>query len=84
MNYQLSEHAREILVRRNISVEWLEFVLSSPESILQDRIDPDLEHRLATIAECENRVLRVIINPQVEPPRVVTAFFDRRISRNEA
>ncbi|SPD76312.1 conserved hypothetical protein [uncultured Desulfobacterium sp.] len=38
-----------------------------------------LEHRLAVISECENRVLRVIINPHTNPVRVITLFFDRKI-----
>jgi hypothetical protein len=40
-------------------------------------MDSDLEHRLGKIDEFEGRVLRVIVNPQLEPIRVITAFFDR-------
>ena len=35
-------------------------------------------HRLARIPEWGNRVLRVIVNGKSVPPRIVTAFFDRR------
>lgn len=43
-----------------------------------DSVDPTLQHHLARISEFEHRVLRVIINVEKSPPRVVTAFFDRR------
>jgi predicted esterase YcpF (UPF0227 family) len=31
------------------------------------------------IAEKENRVLHVVVNPAVSPQRIVTVFFDRRL-----
>lgn len=42
-----------------------------------DPLDSELEHRLSKIDEFEGRVLRVIVNPNVDPIRVITAFFDR-------
>ena len=36
-------------------------------------------HFLARVPEQEGRVLRVVVNPQVDPPLVVTAFLDRRM-----
>jgi hypothetical protein len=50
----------------------------APEPSEADPVDPDLEHRLARIPEWGNRVLRVTINGKTVPPRIVTAFFDRR------
>ena len=78
MDYILTEHAQDALVRRQIRLEWLERVLSAPEVTEMDPLDPELEHRLAHIAEHGGRVLRVIVNGETAPPRVVTAFFDRR------
>jgi hypothetical protein len=63
--------------RRNIRLEWLERVIEQPQLIEVDAMDSDLEHRLGKIDEFEGRVLRVIVNPQLEPIRVITAFFDR-------
>jgi len=45
---------------------------STRESVLT------LRHALARIAERGDRVLRVVYNASVNPPRVVTAYFDRR------
>jgi hypothetical protein len=78
MEYQLTQHARDALVKRQIPVEWMERVLLSPEWTEPDPLESDLEHRLAHIAEFGNRVLRVIVNVSVEPPRIVTIYFDRR------
>ena len=78
MDYILTEHAQDALVRRQIPLEWLERVLNAPEATETDPMDPELEHRLAQITEFGGRVLRVIVNCKTTPPRVVTAFFDRR------
>ncbi len=78
MDYVLTEHAQDALAKRGILIDWMDRVLMTPELIETDLMDPDLEHRLARIAEFENRVLRVVVNVKVTPLRVVTVFFDRR------
>ncbi|HUT51797.1 MAG TPA: DUF4258 domain-containing protein [bacterium] len=81
MDYQLTLHAEDALEKRRIPREWMERVLSSPESSEPDSIDPELEHRLAPIEEFEGRILRVIVNTAAVPPRVITVYFDRRRKR---
>lgn len=78
MDYVLTEHARDVLERRQIPLAWMERALSTPEVTEGDPMDPDLEHRLARIPEFGTRVLRVIVNGKRTPPHVVTVFFDRR------
>ena len=78
MNYRLSLHAEDALVKRNIPLAWIERVLAHPQRIEPDRLDAALEHRMAVIPEHGDRVLRVIINRQKRPELVVTAFFDRK------
>jgi hypothetical protein len=78
MAYELTEHARNALEKRGIELGWMERVFDRPEAIEADPVDPDLEHRLARIPEWGNRVLRVIVNGTTAPPRIITAFFDRR------
>lgn len=41
-------------------------------------VDATLEHRLATVPELANRVLRVIVSKD-EPKRVITAHLDRKL-----
>ena len=79
MNYEMTEHAKDALAKRKILVEWLENALASPQRIEPDATDAALEHRLAVIPEHGNRVLRVVVNIQATPERVVTLFFDRKM-----
>lgn len=62
---------------RAVLIAWLESVLESPQRVEPDPDDAELEHRLGRIAEHGNRVLRVVVNKTVRPPRVVTLYFDR-------
>lgn len=41
-NYQLTEHARERLNERGISLEWLERTLSNPTRTEPHETDPEL------------------------------------------
>lgn len=77
MDYELTQHAIDVLREREISIEWIERVVSKPALTKTDPVDGALEHRLGEIVEFDNRVLRVVINARVEPVRVVTAYFDR-------
>jgi hypothetical protein len=76
--YELSDHAQAVLEEREIATTWVIRVLTNPERTETDRSDPDLIHALGRITEREGRMLRVIYNAAVEPPRIVTVYFDRR------
>jgi hypothetical protein len=78
MDYVLTQHARDALAKRQILEAWVDIAMRSPVWIEADAVDSLLEHRLVPISEFGNRVLRVIVNPQTEPWRIVTAYFDRR------
>jgi hypothetical protein len=80
VKYELTTHAKESLEKRsNIHLEWLERVIFSPQLVHPDATDAELEHRIGKIEEFEGRALRVIVNPNVDPTRVITAFFDRNM-----
>jgi hypothetical protein len=76
--FELTAHAATAIAKRRIEPEWVGRVLSGPERVEQHASDPALRHALARIPERGNRVLRVVYNVDVNPPRVVTAYFDRR------
>ena len=78
---ELSSHAREVIKRRNIEIEWLGFVIENPEIIEQDAVDVDLEPRLARISQHGNSVLRVVMSMDATPTRLVTAYIDRNMSK---
>ncbi len=79
MNYELTRHAQKVLQEREIEIEWLERVLMNPASTMPDPMDADMEHRIGKIVEYGDRVLRVVVNTKVEPFRVVTVYFDRKM-----
>jgi hypothetical protein len=79
MNYELTQHAKDALTERQIPLAWIERTLDAPEKTEPDKADPQLVHHLAKIPEHGNRVLRVVLNPQASPVRVVTAYFDRKM-----
>ncbi len=79
MNYELTQHARDVLEERQIAMEWMERVLANPALVEPGATDPELENRFAKIAEFGDRVLRVVVNTQVVPERVVSVYFDRRM-----
>jgi hypothetical protein len=76
--YELTDHAMDVLAEREIATTWVVRVLAAPERTERDRSDPELVHALGRIAERDGRVLRVVYNAAVLPPRIVTVYFDRR------
>ncbi len=81
IRFVMTEHAEGVCAAREIDYEWIKRVLSSPSGVERDRIDPDLRHAWAPIAERDGRILRVVYYESVVPIRIVTAFFDRRLGR---
>ena len=77
MEYELSQHAKDVMAEREIAHEWVDRVLENPAKVEPDPIDDEVEHRLGRISEYGNRVLRVILKPSPKPARIVTVYFDR-------
>ena len=74
-----SQHARDMLQEREISEEWMWRTIDEP-----DRTERGVDgnaHYIRAIPEHEGRFLRVVVNPHVQPKRIVTVFFDRRLGR---
>jgi hypothetical protein len=76
--FELTAHAAAAIAKRGIDAAWIARVLSNPERVEHHASDAALRHALARIPERGDRVLRVVYNVDVNPPRVVTAYFDRR------
>jgi hypothetical protein len=79
MKYELTKHAQKALDEREIPMAWLERTLAAPELALPDPDDATVERRFRRIPEFGGRVLRVAVNTTVEPNRVVSVFFDRKM-----
>jgi len=79
MIIKLTKHAKLKLDQRNISLEDVKAVVSGPELTEPDRFDDSLIH---FIGRLNDRFLRVIGKREAEEEvLVISAFFDRRISR---
>ena len=79
MKFELTKHAKKVLAEREIPLEWMERTLVEPELRQPDPDDAAVERRFRRIPEFGNRVLRVAVNTAVEPNRVVSVFFDRKM-----
>ena len=77
MDYELTQHASDIITEREIQSRWIDLTLENPELVEEDSEDEELEHRFSRIEEYGNRVLRVVFNKRVNPIRIVTVYFDR-------
>ena len=79
MKFELTQHAKKALAEREIALEWVERAMSAPELRLPDLGDAAVERRYRRIPEHGGRVLRVAVNIAVEPERIVSVFFDRKM-----
>ena len=75
----LTTHARIMLVERDIDEGWVWATIHAPDGS-EIGADGNL-HLWRAIPEREGRFLRVILNADAAPQRVVTVFFDRRLGR---
>ncbi|MBF2078224.1 MAG: DUF4258 domain-containing protein [Synechococcales cyanobacterium T60_A2020_003] len=77
--FQISNHAQHQIQERNIEMAWVEATLASPDRLLPVADSYGNTHYLKQINDFGDRWLRVIVNPNVDPKRVITVFFDRRV-----
>ena len=76
-DFEFSVHARVMIAEREIPEGWVRRTLVQPDQV---ELRPDrTTHYIKSIDEYENRILRVIVNKDVTPHRIITVFFDRRL-----
>jgi ribonuclease PH len=68
-----------MLVERNIPEEWVWRTISHPDK--KRRGADNNMHYAKAIKEYDKRILRVVVNTDFYPNRIVTIFFDRRLSK---
>ena len=81
IDYEFSDHAYAILRERNIQEGWVKLTMEEPER--KELMDDGTVHYIKAIDEYGGRFLRVVVNPDLSPQRIVTVFFDRRIRRSQ-
>ncbi len=62
---------------RGIVEDWVKSTVLDPD--MTEQRENDEVHYLKKIPQKRGKVLRVIVNPSVNPERVITVFFDRRV-----
>ncbi len=74
---EFSAHAKLMITERGIDEAWVWRAINEPQRRLLEA-DGNI-HYVKTIRQRGGRILRVIINETVDPNRIVTVFFDRRL-----
>ncbi len=64
---------------RLIQEDWVKGTVQNPDMTELKRNDE--KHYVKQIPQNQGKFLRVIVNPEVLPPRVITVFFDRRVQK---
>jgi hypothetical protein len=72
-------HFKEMLKERKISPQWVEQTLRKPD--LVEHKQDGTTHYIKKISDYNNRWLRVVVNNNVNPSRLITTFFDRTLRR---
>jgi transposase len=68
-----------MLSERGIEREWVSLAVQHPDRT--EEKDDGTRHYIKRMAENGNRWLRVIVNVNEVPEKLVTVFFDRRLRR---
>jgi hypothetical protein len=79
MDFDPAGHLGDMLEERHIARDWVQRAIDSPDET--EEHDDGTRHHLKQIPEFGNRWLRVIVNVTKQPPKGVTAFFDRRLRK---
>ena len=76
-DFEFSDHARRMSIERNTSKSWVYNTLRDSDAT--ESHEDGTVHYIKVIEEFGNRHLRVIVNPDEAPKKIVTQFFDRRL-----
>ena len=78
-NFELTSHAKAMLLERKFSEDWLWRTINTPDS--KQMGDDGNLHFSKAITENEERILHIVVNANVYPNRIVIVFFDCRLGR---
>ena len=74
-----TKHAIDVMAERQIPAEWVDRTVAEPAIRTEDPNDTEVERFYSAIPESDDRVLRVAVNTNASPWRVVSVFLDRRM-----
>jgi len=76
-----TEHFIKVLKERDISLEMVDSAMTVPDRV--EEMEDGTKHYLKQFDTAAGRWLRVVVNMKSDPPRRITAFFDRRLRRKQ-
>ena len=76
-----TKHFIEMLNERDITLKMVDSAMAVPDQI--EEMEDGTKHYLKQFDSAGGRWLRVVVNMKTDPPRRVTAFFDRRLRRKK-
>ncbi|RLD78508.1 MAG: hypothetical protein DRJ10_10215 [Bacteroidetes bacterium] len=77
--YKISKHLNKRIEERQIKEKWIYETIEQSDKSME--IANDEYHYFKKIVEFANRCLKVVVNPINKI--VVTAFFDRKMTKND-
>ena len=80
MRYRLSQHAREELGRRTISIALVEDVLNGPDQVVPERAGKKAYQSRKSVGG-KMFLVRVIVDDTVDPAVVVTAYRTTKVQK---
>jgi len=82
MNFVLSRHAEEQLLRRSLNRSIVESIMMNPEQILEDENDTDILIYQSIVKEdCKSFLYRVFVNTKLFPNVIVTLYRTTKIEK---
>lgn len=76
-----TKHFLEMLNERDIPLEMDDLAMTAPDQI--EEMEDGTKHYIKQFDSVGRRWLRVVVNMKSEPPRRITAFFDRRLRKKK-
>jgi len=82
VNFVLSKHAEEQIIRRSLSRDVVDAVVLRPDQVVGDESDEDVAIYQSIVKEDDTVFLyRVFVNTKVEPNVIVTAYKTTKIEK---
>jgi hypothetical protein len=80
MDFELSKHAQQELIKRNIPLQVLQLILDAPGQIVEE--EGYTIYQGIFIGNNNNRyLLRVFVNTTVQPMKIITVYQTSKISK---
>jgi len=81
MNFRLTNHVKEEMVRRAITMPLLEQVLTAPQQIVTEKENLKAYQSIVSSEEQKSFLLRVLVDDSITPMLVITAYRTSKIGK---